>query len=64
MKAGKKRRAKLPKWLLSRFDPLILQYRTDAESVAGLGHRITIAKNPIGFSSWGDRSSVAQTPSP
>ena len=49
MKAGKKRRAKLPKWSLSRFDALILQYRTDAESVAGLVHRITIAKNPTGF---------------
>ncbi len=42
MKAGKKRRAKLPKWSLSRFDAFILQYRTDAESVAGLVHRIAI----------------------
>ena len=49
MKAGKKRRAKPPKWLLSRLDALTLQYRTDAESVAGLGHRITIAKNSTGF---------------
>ena len=31
------------------FDTLILQYRTDAESVAGLVHRIAIAKNPTGL---------------
>ncbi len=49
MKACKKRRAKLPRWSLSRFDALILHYRADAESVAGLVHRIAIAKNPTGL---------------